>query len=331
MNGSRALALVAAALLGSAASAADVKVPYLRGRVTDDAEVLRPETRRQVAARLQEYEARTGAQVAVLTVRSLGGASVEDFAEAVFADWKLGRRGADDGVLLLVATSERRMRIEVGYGLEAKLTDLAAGRIIRNVITPRFREGDFDRGVADGVGAILDQLEGRAAPAEADASNPPAAEIAAAKKSGSKLQLDGPDLGLTERILFGAFIFGIIGLFTVIGVLTPGVGWFLYVFLVPFWAVFPIVVVGTRGALYLLGTYVVGFPTAKLVLSRSRWYEKAKRDLATKGTARIGGFVLSGGGSGSWSSGGFSGGSSSGGGFSGGGGSSGGGGASGSW
>ncbi|HET9663536.1 MAG TPA: hypothetical protein VFP00_04845, partial [Burkholderiales bacterium] len=139
--------------------------------------------------------------------------------------------------------------------------------------------------------------------------------------------LQVPDLPLTERILFGAFIFGIIGLFTIIGVMTPGVGWFLYLFLIPFWAMFPIVVVGTKGALVLLACYLIGFPLAKFVLTRSAWYEKAKNDLKTKGHASIGGFSLgrSSSGSSSWSS------SSSSSSFSGGGGRSGGGGSSGSW
>jgi uncharacterized protein len=131
---------------------------------------------------------------------------------------------------------------------------------------------------------------------------------------------------IVERILFGAFIFGIIGLFTAIGILTPGAGWFLYFFLIPFWAMFPIIIVGTTGALTLLITYLIGFPVAKLILRNTAWYTKAKEDLRTKGRASIGGFMVSSGGSGGgWSSG------SSGGGFSGGGGSSGGGGASGSW
>jgi uncharacterized protein len=122
----------------------------------------------------------------------------------------------------------------------------------------------------------------------------------------------------------GAFIFGIIGLFTIIGILTPGVGWFLYLFLIPFWAMFPIIVVGTTGALYCFVTYLISFPLAKLLLKNTDWYIKAKNDLRTKGQASIGGFTVSSGSSGgSWSS------SSSG--FSGGGGSSGGGGASGSW
>jgi uncharacterized protein len=128
------------------------------------------------------------------------------------------------------------------------------------------------------------------------------------------------------RILLGAFIFGIIGLFTFVGIVTPGSGWFLYFFLIPFWAMFPIVVVGVRGALACLTTYVIGFPVAKLIVRRKPWYGKAAKDLKSKGTAKIGGWVITSGGSGSsWSSG------SSGGGFSGGGGSSGGGGASGSW
>ena len=108
-------------------------------------------------------------------------------------------------------------------------------------------------------------------------------------------------------------------MFTVIGILIPGIGWFLYLFLIPFWAMFPRVVVGSTGALYLLGTYLVGFPFVKLIVSRQPWYAKAKRDLKTKGRARIGGFTPNSGSS-SWISG-----SSSDGGFSGGGGSSGGG------
>ena len=138
--------------------------------------------------------------------------------------------------------------------------------------------------------------------------------------------LESPDLSITERILFGAFIFGIIGLFTVIGILTPGFGWFMYLFLIPFWATFPIVVLGTKGALVCFITYLIVFPSAKLFLKHSPWYKKANEDLRTTGKASVGGFTFSSGGSGgSWSSG------SSGGGFSGGGGSSGGGGASGGW
>jgi uncharacterized protein len=123
----------------------------------------------------------------------------------------------------------------------------------------------------------------------------------------------------------GAFIFGIIGLFTVVGVMTPGMGWFLYVFLIPFWATFPIIIIGSKGTLVLLIIYVIGYPIAKLTIKKTAWFKKALEDQRTKGKSSIGGFSFSSGGSSrSWSSG-----SSSS--FSGGGGSSGGGGASGSW
>jgi len=318
----RIVLFLCACLAACAALAADV--PYLSGRVVDNAEILGKETRRQLTAQLKAHEQETGNQIAVLTVPSLEGESIESYAEQVFNTWKLGRKGKDNGVLVLVAPNERRMRIEVGYGLEGTLTDVAASRIIRNVMTPRFKEGDFDAGVAGGVAAVIGQLTGAA---EAPADAPRAAEAAAEPAPQSDKFFEGPDLSLPERILIGAFIFGIIGLFTVIGVLTPGMGWFLYFFLIPFWAMFPIVVLGTTGALYLFGAYLVLFPIAKLIVSRQPWYEKAKRDIKTKGSATIGGFTVGGrsGGS-SWSSG-----SSSGGGFSGGGGSSGGGGASGSW
>lgn len=310
--------LLVACLAALTALAADV--PYLSGRVVDNAEILDAETKRKLTEQLKAHEAETANQIAVLTVPSLEGESVESYAEQVFNAWKLGQKGKDNGVLVLVAPAERRMRIEVGYGLEGTLTDVAASRIVRNVMTPRFKEGNFDAGVEEGVAAVIGQLTGSA---EVPAEAPPPADD---RESGDFFE--GPDLSLTERILIGAFIFGIIGLFTVLGILTPGMGWFLYFFLIPFWAMFPIVVVGTKGALYLLGTYVIGFPIAKLIVSRMPWYEKAQRDIKTKGTASIGGFTVGGSSGGSsWSSGS----SSSSGGFSGGGGSSGGGGASGSW
>ena len=319
---SKAALFLASWLVACLAHAIDV--PYLSGRIVDNAEILSAETKRRLTAQLKAHEAETGNQIAVLTVRSLEGESVESCAEQVFNTWKLGQKGKDNGVLLLVAPAERRLRIEVGYGLEGTLTDVAASRIIRNVIAPRFKEGNFDAGIGEGVGAILGQLGGAAAPADAPAEE--GATDSGHGKSSEGLFEDNT-LTLTERILIGAFIFGIIGLFTVLGILTPGMGWFLYFFLIPFWAMFPIVVVGTRGALWLLGTYVVGFPIAKLIVSRMPWYEKARLDIKTKGSTTLGGFTLGGSSGGSsWSSG-----SSSGGGFSGGGGSSGGGGASGSW
>ena len=131
------------------------------------------------------------------------------------------------------------------------------------------------------------------------------------------------------RILLGAFIFGIIGLFTFIGVMTPGMGWFLYLFLIPFWAMFPIVVVGVKGALLLSRRSTSSaFRSRSSCVRGTDWYAKAAKEMKTTGRTTIGGMVITSGGS---SSGGSWVGGSSGGGFSGGGGSSGGGGASGSW
>jgi len=316
----RLLARSALIMLLAASAALGAEVPYLSGRVNDNAEILSTETRRSLTELLKAHEDRTGNQIAVLTIPTLGGEGIEEYAVKVFEAWKLGKRGKDNGVLVIVSVQDRRMRIEVGYGLEPALTDLMAGRIIRNVMTPRFKAGEYDNGVLEGARAIIAVLE------QGEAAGPAAGEDRekGTASPGSGLQL--PDMSLSERILIGAFIFGIIGLFTVIGVLTPGVGWFLYLFLIPFWGAFPMMVVGTRVGVVLLGIYLVGYPLAKLMLRNQEWYKKAAHDLKTKGSASVGGFILSGGGGG-WSSGS----SSGGGGFSGGGGSSGGGGASGGW
>ena len=319
-------ALVAALALAGPAAGADV--PFLTGRVVDDAEVLRPETRQKLAALLKAHEEGTTNQVVVLTVPSLEGESVEDYARQVFEAWKLGRKDRDNGVLILVAPSDRRMRIEVGYGLEGTLPDAVAGRIVRNQMTPRFKANDFDGGITDGLESVVAVLEGRGEPEAPDAAPQGGGGSGGGRSVSQALdEFEGDLPPWPMRILLGAFIFGVIGLFTFVGIATPGMGWFLYFFLIPFWAMFPIIVVGVRGALACLGTYVVGYPIAKLALRRKEWYQRAARDLKSKGKAKVGGWVITSGGSGrgGWSSG------SSGGGFSGGGGSSGGGGASGSW
>ena len=313
----RMLLLVLAATLALPVPAADV--PYLTGRVVDNAEILKPETRERIGAVAKAHEDKTTDQIAVLTVPTLGGESVEEFANRVFAAWKLGQKGKDNGVLVVVAPQDRKLRIEVGYGLEGSLTDVAASRIIRNVMTPAFKSGDFDRGIADGVAAIVAQLEGQSSAAGQSATF---ADTSGESQRKPAFQFEGPDLPWYMRILLGCFIFGIIGIFTVVGVMTPGMGWFLYVFLIPFWAMFPIIIIGPRATVGLLGLYLIGYPTAKLWLSRQPWYAKAAAELKNKGTATVGGMVITSGGSSS---------SGGGGGFSGGGGSSGGGGASGSW
>jgi len=293
----------------------DEIIEEMTGRVTDNAQILSTETCRTLTESLKEHESRTGNQIAVLTVSTLNGENIEDYAVKVFKAWKLGQKGKDNGILMVVAPNDRCMRIEVGYGLEGTLTDGTAGQIIRTIMTPRFKNGDYNGGITVGARAVMVVLEG---------GQLPAGEAGQAGNSDTFL-FQGPDLPIKERILIGAFIFGIIGLFTIIGILTPGVGWFLYIFLIPFWAMFPVIVLGTRGAFICLITYLIVFPVTKLLFKNTKWYKKAKKDLRRKGRANIGGFRFRTGGSSgrSWSSG-----SSS---FSGGGGSSGGGGASGSW
>ena len=318
----RAAMVVLCGLVSSTVLALDV--PYLTGRITDNADLLDVSTRQQYSALLEAHERKTGNQIAVLTVSSLEGESLEEFATKVFRVWKLGQKNKNNGVLVLIAPAERKLRIEVGYGLEGVLTDLVADQIIRTRITPAFKNGNYPQGIGDGLSTMVALLEGETI-AELETRSPTPVD---ASKSDSFFT--GPDLGIGERILFGGFIFGIIGLFTFIGIVTPGVGWFIYFFLIPFWAMFPIIVLGTTITLYVFFSYLIGFPILKLLVARTPWARKASEDLRTKGHAKIGGFVL-GGTSGSSGGSSSSRSSSSSGGFSGGGGSSGGGGASGSW
>ena len=297
------------------AFAADI--PFLTGRVVDDANIIGDEAQARLTATLKAHEDATTNQVVVLTVTTIDGQSIEEYAVKTFEAWKLGTKEKDNGVLVVVVPGDRKMRIEVGYGLEGVLPDGAAGEIIRTWMTPAFKAGNYEKGIEDGVAAIISRLEGRGDPTD----RTPAAS---ASSDGANIA----DMPWPMRVLLGAFVFSIIGLFTVIGVLTPGVGWFLYVFLIPFWTIFPMFIIGVRPTLVLLATYLIGFPMAKLRVRDKPWYKKAAVDLKSKGSASIGGFTFTTGGSSGGSGSSWGGGGSS---FSGGGGSSGGGGASGSW
>jgi uncharacterized protein len=299
--------------LFSPASALAADVPYLSGRVVDNAQILSPDARTRLTAVLRAHEEATSNQIVVLTAQTIQPEGIENYALDVFNNWKLGQKGHNNGVLVVVAPQDRKMRIEVGYGLEPILTDAMAGAIIRDVMTPAFKRADYDTGVQDGVAAIIARLEGKSiATAVPEAARQPV-------RSRNGFQRDMP---WPQRILLSLFVFFGIGLFTFIGIVTPGVGWSLYVFLIPFWSLFPLMVVGPIPTLVLVVAYLIGYPLAKRRLARTAWYQKAAIDLKTKGTASIGGFAVISAGGGGFSSGGS---------FSGGGGSSGGGGASGSW
>ena len=135
-------------------------VPSLTGRVVDLAHVLSADVAASLTRDLEAHETKTSNQVAVLILPSLEGEPLESFTHRVSTTWKLGQRGTDNGVLLLIALRERKVRIEVGYGLEGTLTDLRSAHIIRQEIVPRFRSGDLTGGIAAGVQAILGTIEG---------------------------------------------------------------------------------------------------------------------------------------------------------------------------
>ena len=159
---SRALFFVSTvtSALACAVLAQALDVPPMTGRVMDLAHALPASTVESVSAQLAAHEATTSNQVAVLIVPSLEGDVLEEFSHRAATTWKLGQKGTDNGVLLLVALQERKVRIEVGYGLEGTLTDARSARIIRNDIVPRFRAGNVPGGVAAGIDAIVRTIEG---------------------------------------------------------------------------------------------------------------------------------------------------------------------------
>lgn len=135
-------------------------VPPLKGYVNDYANIISPGARAQLHQELWDFEQSDSTQVVVLTVESLEGDALESFSIRVAETWKIGQKGKDNGAILLVAKKERKTRIEVGRGLEGKLTDLTAGRIVQLVINPQFKRGDFDAGFLSGIRAVIDATRG---------------------------------------------------------------------------------------------------------------------------------------------------------------------------
>jgi len=134
--------------------------PELTGRVVDEAGLLTPAERQGLTDMLAAYEQKTTNQVVVVTLKSLQGTSIEDYGYQLGRHWGIGQKGKDNGALLIVAPNERKVRIEVGYGLEGELTDAASKLIIENIIVPAFKSGQFGPGIVAGTGAILKVLSG---------------------------------------------------------------------------------------------------------------------------------------------------------------------------
>jgi uncharacterized protein len=287
-------------------------VPELWGiRVHDDAHVLKQETVDQLEKELKIYEDSTSNQVAILIVQSLDGDVLEEYSLHVAEKWKLGKKDKDNGVLLLVAVDDHKMRIEVGQGLEGVLTDAQSNRIIRNEIAPEFRRGDYDAGVKAGINGIVKAIAGEYSADNADGFG---------------------ELSLITKLLISLGVTLFVSIFAFMGLIAPGcVGWGLYVFLMPFYALFPTMTFDLNYWYVPLGIYAVLFPILKIWIGKKSWVKKIGKSSGGSSSKGKGfwsemssGSSWSSGSSGSsWSSGGSS--------FSGGGGSFGGGGSSGGW
>jgi uncharacterized protein len=155
-------ALLLLLMLATPSAAAVPSFPALSGRVVDDAGILSPSTRVGLTEMLARLERETGQQVVVVTVGSLQGYPIEDFGYQLGRHWGIGQQGKNTGAILIVAPNERKVRIEVGYGLEGQLTDAASRIIIEREILPSFRRGDFNAGVVAGTASIVTLLSGDA-------------------------------------------------------------------------------------------------------------------------------------------------------------------------
>jgi uncharacterized protein len=291
MKAARA-SLVALMLCWAFAAMADVAVPPLTGRVVDKTATLSSSDIASLDQTLKDFEAQKGSQIAVLIVPTTQPETIEQYSLRVAEAWKIGRKKIDDGAILVVAKDDRKLRIEVGYGLEGALTDVTAKRIIEEVITPKFRSGDFAGGISDGVSRILRVIDGEPLPAP----------VKPLQNTGLLSDIDpfNPFL-IVAVIVVGGILRGVFG--RLFGSLATG---------------------GLVAALFW-------FIAASLALSVISGIIAFIVTLIGDAITSSGG-VGRGGGWAGGSGGGYSGGSSSsGGGFSGGGGSFGGGGASGSW
>jgi uncharacterized protein len=285
-------AAVALALLLAGSAGAEVAVPPLTGRVVDLTGTLSGEAVNRIESKLANFEAAKGSQIAVLIVPSTQPEEIEQFSIRVEDAWKLGRKGVDDGAYLIVAKNDRRVRIEVGYGLEGAMSDAVANRIVDEVVAPRFKSGDFDGGIEAGVNQMIAVVNGEPLP-------PPDRKWEHRGGLGNMLPLLLVVVFVVSGVLRALFgrLFGSLAT----GGIAGGLAWLLS-HLLP---------IG-------LGAGVVAFLFAMLAGSASRGW--------SAGGGWGGGF--GGGLGGGFGGGGFGGG---GGGFSGGGGGGGGGGASGSW
>ena len=185
--------------LFAATALAEPTFPALSGRVVDQAELLNPQTRADLDTKLAALEADTGAQLVVVTVPDLQGYEIEDYGYRLGRAWGIGPQETDRGVLLIIAPTERKVRIEVGYGLEPILTDAMSSHIIQTEILPQFRAGSFSAGTLAGVDAITAQI--RLDPAEAEA------RVAALKPETASAPIS---VGIVVTLVFVFLVLGLV-------------------------------------------------------------------------------------------------------------------------
>ncbi|WP_231737473.1 TPM domain-containing protein, partial [Sphingopyxis sp. A083] len=189
-----ATAALSGLLLLTAAPAAAQDFPKLSGRVVDQADIIPAAEEANLTVQLEQLEKTTGHQLVVATVNSLDGNDISDYGYKLGRAWGIGGKENNDGVVFLIAPNERRMNISVGYGLEPVLTDALSGRIIRDVVTPKFKAGDMPGGIQDGVNAIAEQIQ------------LPPEEAAARAAKAAKAERDRADNGNIGGLIFVAFI-----------------------------------------------------------------------------------------------------------------------------
>jgi uncharacterized protein len=227
----RLLLLLFLTLMLQAAASVARDIPSLSARVNDYAAMLSPATRQQLESVLAALEKEESTQLAVLTIDSLQGENLEEFSLKVVEKWRLGQKGLDNGALLLIAKNDRKLRIEVGYGLEGVLTDLTSGRIIRDIITPQFKNGNFDQGVIDGVSAMIAAVRGEFSAQTAVSSSKQSADDISGFVVFLLFILFNIGRILGRNKMVGASLSAIIA--PVIGSLFFGFQWLLFLALIP--------------------------------------------------------------------------------------------------
>lgn len=189
-------------LVSSFAQAALVAIPELKTRVTDLTQTLSQPQQAALEAKLAAFEQKKGSQIALLIVPTTQPEDIAQYSIRVADAWKLGREKVDDGLLILIATEDRKMRIEVGYGLEGPIPDLTAKRVINEVISPKFKQGDFYGGLDSGVDRLIGLVDGEPLPK----SNSPASSGMGIENMLPLLLFGGLISGLFLRSIFGNFL-----------------------------------------------------------------------------------------------------------------------------